>query len=97
MVVGVVHLELHIPYSQSLKEKRRILQRIKQRIGSRCNTALAEVDFHDLWQRARLGIVLVSSDQRGGDQLYHKTVDEVETTLGDIALTWEIDWLRVNG
>ena len=97
MVVGIVHLELHIPYSHSLKEKRSLLQRIKQRISSRCDTAVVEVDFQDLWQRAKLGIVLLSSDKKRGDQLYQKTVDEIENILGGEALRWDVDWLQVNG
>ena len=60
MVVGVLTLELFFPYSRSLKDKRRILHGFKDRLH-RHNVALAEVDFQDLWQRARLGIVTLNS------------------------------------
>jgi uncharacterized protein YlxP (DUF503 family) len=60
MVVGVLTLELFFPYSRSLKDKRRILRGFKDRLR-RHNVALAEVDFQDLWQRTRLGIVTLNS------------------------------------
>jgi hypothetical protein len=60
MIVGVLTLELFFPYARSLKDKRRILHGFKDRVR-RQNVALAEIDYHDLWQRARLGIVTVNS------------------------------------
>lgn len=60
MIVGVLTLELFFPYARSLKDKRRILHGFKDRLH-RHNVALAEVDFQDLWQRSRLGIVTLSS------------------------------------
>jgi uncharacterized protein YlxP (DUF503 family) len=60
MVIGVLTLELFFPYSRSLKDKRRILRGFKDRLR-RHNVALAEVDFQDLWQRTRLGIVTLNS------------------------------------
>lgn len=60
MIVGVLTLDLFFPYARSLKDKRRILHGFKDR-ARRHNVALAEVDFQDLWQRARLGAVTLNS------------------------------------
>lgn len=60
MTVGVLTLDLFFPYARSLKDKRRILHGFKDRLR-RHNVALAEVDFQDLWQRTRLGIVTLNS------------------------------------
>ena len=60
MIVGVLTLDLFFPYARSLKDKRRILHGFKDRVR-RHNVALAEVDFQDLWQRARLGVVTLNS------------------------------------
>jgi uncharacterized protein len=60
MIVGVLTLELFFPYARSLKDKRRILHGFKDRVR-RQNVALAEIDFQDLWQRTRLGIVTLNS------------------------------------
>ena len=60
MVIALLHVELHIPHAQSLKEKRMVLRRIKDRL-QKFNVAVAEVEHHDLWQRAGLGIVAIST------------------------------------
>ena len=62
MIVGVLTLELFFPYARSLKDKRRILHGFKDRVR-RHNVALAEVDFQDKWQRARVGVVTLNSQQ----------------------------------
>jgi len=62
MVVGVLTLDLFFPYARSLKDKRRILHGFKDRVR-RHNVAVAEVDFQDKWQRARLGVAAVNSQQ----------------------------------
>ncbi len=62
MVVGVLTLDLFFPHARSLKDKRRVLHGFKDRLH-RYNVALAEIDFQDKWQRARLGIVTLNSHQ----------------------------------
>ena len=60
MRVAVLHVEIHIPYAQSLKDKRMVLRRIKDRL-QKFNVAVAELEHQDLWQRASLGIVAIST------------------------------------
>ena len=62
MVVGILTLELFIPESGSLKTKRFALRSIKDRLRTRFNVAVAELDGHDKWQRASLGIVAISNE-----------------------------------
>jgi uncharacterized protein YlxP (DUF503 family) len=62
MVVGVLTLDLFFPHARSLKDKRRVLHGFKDRLR-RHNVAVAELDFQDKWQRARLGIVTLNSHQ----------------------------------
>jgi len=54
-------LQLHLPASDSLKAKRSVLNRVKERVRSRFNASVAEVDHQDLWQRATLGVAVVAS------------------------------------
>ena len=61
MRVGVLEVELFIPYAQSLKDKRMVIKRVVDRLG-KFNVAVAEVAHHDTWQRAGLGIVAISTD-----------------------------------
>lgn len=62
MVVGVLTLDLFFPHARSLKDKRRVLHGFKDRLR-RHNVAVAEIEFQDKWQRARLGIVTLNSHQ----------------------------------
>jgi hypothetical protein len=62
MIVGVAALEIQIHGSQSLKEKRGVVQSICRRVRNRFPLAVAEVGGQDLWQRALLGVAAVGSD-----------------------------------
>ena len=68
MFVGVYRIEIFIPGSHSLKEKRSVLNRLKTHLGE-LNLAVAEVDGQDLWQRAALGAAAVSNDVTWLDDL----------------------------
>ncbi|HOW86964.1 MAG TPA: DUF503 domain-containing protein [Candidatus Aminicenantes bacterium] len=73
MIVGVLTLDLFFPYAQSLKDKRRILHGFKDRLR-RHNIALAEIDFQDLWQRARLGIVTLNSQASVVEEVFGRVL-----------------------
>ena len=60
--VCVVELELHLPRNRSLKEKRKELKSLKDRLQRRFGAAVAETDHHELWQRATLTAALVGRD-----------------------------------
>ena len=64
MVVGVRRWELHLAGCQSLKDKRRIVKSLKDRLHDRFNVSAAEVDHQDLWQRAAIAAAVVSGDAR---------------------------------
>jgi len=64
MTVGIARLTLYIPDSHSLKEKRMVLRRVKDRTRQKFNVALAEVEDNDVWQRAVLGLAVVGNDGR---------------------------------
>ncbi|MFH1406640.1 MAG: DUF503 domain-containing protein [Candidatus Omnitrophota bacterium] len=70
MTVGVLKIELFISQSSSLKEKRMVLRSIKDRIKNKFNVSIAEVDAHDKWQRATLGIACVGSDKKYVDGVF---------------------------
>ena len=60
--VGVLTLELRLENSHSLKEKRHVVESLKARLRNKFNVAVAEIDHQDLWQRAAVAAVTVSSD-----------------------------------
>ncbi len=63
MVVGVLQLTIYVSSSQSLKDKRAVLRKIKSRVRNEFNVSISECGDHDLWQRALLGICQVGVDQ----------------------------------
>lgn len=62
MVTACLRVDLHLPYSHSLKEKRRPLKSILEKLRNRFNVAAAEVGYQDLHQRAVVGVAFVASD-----------------------------------
>jgi len=83
MPVGVLTLEIQIPYSHSLKEKRAVVRKVRDRIRSRFNVAVAELDHQDVWQRATLGVVSISSSQQLLETVFHQVLAEAESVLGE--------------
>jgi uncharacterized protein len=64
MTIGIARLTLFLPEAHSLKEKRMVLRRVKDRARQKFNLAIAEVGDNDLWQRAVLGIAVVGNGRR---------------------------------
>ncbi|NLU42290.1 MAG: DUF503 domain-containing protein [Firmicutes bacterium] len=62
MVVGTAVVSLYVQDAQSLKDKRRVIKSLIDRVRHRFNASVAEVDDQDLWQSARLAIAVVGSD-----------------------------------
>jgi len=93
MFVGVVRIELHLPVSTSLKEKRSVVQGLKERIRQRVHAAVAEVDHQDLWQRAALGAAVVSGERRQVDEQLQAIRRLVESCPGAELLDWQEQWL----
>jgi len=89
MFVGIVRIELHIPAATSLKDKRSVVRSLKDRIRQRVHAAVAEVDHQDLWQRAALGVAVVSGESRQIDELLQAVRNLVEGTYGAVLLEWE--------
>ena len=78
MVVGVCHLDLLLPEGSSLKAKRSVIKSLIARVRAKFNCSIAEVGAHDLWQRARVGICLVGSDQPFINSSLDKVIDYIE-------------------
>ena len=78
MFIGSLQVELLIPESTSLKEKRMVLKSIKQRLQNKFNISVAEVDHQDLWQRAMLAIVMVSNENRHVRQAMDKILNFID-------------------
>ena len=62
--VGILSFELHFPESGSLKGKRKFVRSAKAQLQNRFGASVAEVDHHELWQRARLTMSCVAREER---------------------------------
>ncbi len=81
MIVGVSTIEIFIPDSRSLKGKRKVLNGIKSRIRNKYNVSINEVDFSDLWQRAKLGVSIVGNSSKFVDSTLSKVLNEIKKDL----------------
>lgn len=70
MHVLLIKLDLQIPYAHSLKDKRRQIKSLKDRLSSRFNASVAEIDALDNWQQAVMGICMISNDRSYLDKQY---------------------------
>jgi uncharacterized protein YlxP (DUF503 family) len=79
--VAVGTVELHLPDVGSLKEKRRALKGVKEKVRHRFEVSVAEVDHQDSWQRATLAVACVSQDSRHANEVVSKALDFIESLI----------------
>jgi uncharacterized protein YlxP (DUF503 family) len=75
--VGIYSFELFLPESRSLKDKRMVVRSVKAHLQNRVGCSIAEVDHHDVWQRAQLTLACVTREVRETERL----LDEAERWL----------------
>jgi len=76
MVFGLGWITLYLlEKPNSLKEKRRVVKSLKDRVRARFNVSISEVDSQDLWHRATLGIALVCSDRKQAQTMSDKIIE----------------------
>jgi hypothetical protein len=92
MIIGLLSIELHIPHSHSLKEKRMVLRRVKDRL-QKFNVAVAEVEHHDLWQRAGLAVVAVSTTTEHVERELAAAADKIDRVEPGLVTRTEIEFL----
>ena len=89
MFVVVVRCDLHLPSATNLKAKRAVMNRLKDRLRH-ASAAVAEVEHQDLWQRAALGMAVVSGNATHADELASHLRSIVEREVEVILLEWTI-------
>ena len=82
--VAILTVELRFPEAHSLKEKRMFVRSAKQQLQNRVGASVAEVDHHDVWQRAALTVACVARQASEAERL----LDEAERWL--IGQPWEL-------
>jgi len=93
MIIGVLRVSLAVFEAASLKDKRRVIKSIKDRLANKFNVSVAEVDALDARQRAVLGIALIANDRRFVESSLHKIVDQLRLARSASLLDYEIELL----
>ncbi len=79
----LVLYDLHMPGCHSLKDKRKIVKSLKEKLKARFNVSVAEVDHHDLWQRTTIAIARVAPDRKNLDSI-NSAIDKLVTDRFDV-------------
>lgn len=79
MTIGVLTVDLNMEGAFSLKDKRAVINRIRDRVRNKFNVSIAEVDGNELWNYGCLGIAVVSNDKTYANQVLSKVVELMES------------------
>lgn len=74
MVVSILHFVLDLPDIGSIKEKRQIVQSVKNRLQNKFKISVAEVDLQDSWRFAEIGAAVISNSKQYGESVLHKAL-----------------------
>jgi hypothetical protein len=78
MIIGILTVLIEIPSSFSLKEKRRVLNSVKSKLKNRFNISIAEVGEKDIWNRAEIGIAIISDNSSFCNEQLGKVIEFIE-------------------
>jgi len=84
-------LDIYLPYSHSLKEKRNFIHKVKDGIKHRYNVSISEVDYSDKWQRTKLALAYVSKDGNKIKRTFQKIKENIEQEDGVEILTFTLE------
>ncbi len=84
MVIGTSIIELNLPGIRSLKQKRSLIEGLSARVHKQFNVSCSEVDGHDLWQSATLGVVVVSTSSVHAQSVLEGVVAWIEHNRPDV-------------
>ncbi len=92
MIIGYLFLDIHFPYCHSLKEKRKRLNSIKERIKNRYNIALAELEYQNKWQRSKIGIVTLNNEKRVIESTFQKIIQDSDDNIDGEIINYKIQY-----
>ena len=89
MVIGFLSIEIHLPYSHSLKEKRKRLSGLKSRLTKKYNVAISELEYQNKWQRTKIGMVSLNNQKKPVESLFSRIIEDVEKNIDGQILDYE--------
>jgi uncharacterized protein len=97
MPFSVVTVELHLPGVRSLKEKRRIVKSLQDKLHARYRVSIAETRHHDLHQRAELGIATVAASRGHLEDLTSSLRHHFDNRVEIVVTRWEERIVEADG
>lgn len=91
--VCIISVELFIPMAHSLKEKRKQVKGLKERLMSRFNASVSEIAYLDEWQRSVLGISMISNDKRYLEKQFSSIKKMILEARQVEIINTEIEWV----
>jgi hypothetical protein len=92
MVIGAMNLRLAVFGATSLKDKRRVVKSLKERLINKFSVSVAEVGSHELYQQAELGVAMVGNDRRHVEGCLAKIVDYVRLDRSASLVDYETEF-----
>jgi uncharacterized protein len=92
MVVAVLTVSLSIPQANSLKDKRRVIKSIKDRLRNGFNVSVAEIGEQDIWRSAILGVAVISEDASYANGVLSRVQDLIRDKSDAIMTNCELEW-----
>jgi len=93
MIIGSRIFDLHIPGCRSLKEKRAVIKSLRERLRTRFNISVAEIEHQNLWQRSTIAIVAVNQSKAYIDGLFDKILTLIELEKRIVIINIETEFL----
>lgn len=94
MLIGISVFELHLPQARSLKQKRKVVKSLVDRIHRHFRVSIAETDYHDLHQRAEMGIAAIVRSDHEGHRLMDAIREMIDREHEATLVAWEPQFLE---
>jgi len=93
MVIGLCIIELLIGDAGCLKDKRRIMKSMMDRVKAHHNVSIAEIDQHDIWQRSTIAFTCISNERKHAFQVLNSVVKFFEKQGESQVLDYRIEMI----
>ena len=93
MIIGVIRFGLHFPGAGSLKDKRRILVSLKDRVKNKFNVSIAELEDNELWQKSVIGVAIIANDKTYANSVLSKVTNLIEGRPEVVVTEVQMEWL----
>jgi uncharacterized protein YlxP (DUF503 family) len=92
MVVAILTAGISIPQANSLKDKRRVIKSIKDKLRNGFNVSVAEIGDQDIWRTALLGVAVISEDSAYANGVLSRVQDLLNSRIDAVVTHCELEW-----